>query len=112
MLETPVREAESLSVQLTRVEGVVNLVKYQNDDVITRVTRLERTANETESKVQKLELEATARDDKAIALALALKEADKTYKDKNTGRWTPLNRVYLLVGILYTGIVTYKIFKS
>lgn len=111
MTDTVAREAESLSVQLTRIEGVVNLVKYQNDDVITRVTRLERTANETESKVQKLELEATARDDKAIALALALKEADETYKDKNLGRWSPLNRIYLLVGILYAGILTYKVLK-
>lgn len=108
--EASIREAESLPVQLTRIEGIVNLIKYQNDDVITRVTRLEVVTNTVEGKVQKLELEATARDDKAIALATALKEADDAYKDKNTGRWNPLNRIYLFAGVLYAAVIMYKTF--
>lgn len=111
MSETQIREAESLPVQLTRIEGIVNHIKYQNDDVIRRVISLETVTNEIEGKVQKLELEAIARDDKAIALALALKEADQTYKDKNVGKWSPLNRVYLLVGIIYALVIAYKTFK-
>lgn len=111
MVEAITREAESLPVQLTRMEGTINLIKYQGDDMAKRVTHVESSITRIESKVQKLELEAVARDATAVALATALKQADDNYKDKNTGKWTPLNRLYLFVGIIYVAVTLYKQFR-
>ena len=111
MPDTNIREAETLPVQLTRMEGTINLIKYQSGDMLTRVTHLETSSSRIESKVQKLELEAVARDATAVALATALKQADDNYKDKTTGKWTPLNRVYLIAGIIYAMVILYKTFR-
>jgi len=111
MTDATIREAESSQVQLTRMEGTINLIKYQGEDMVKRVTHLEASSVRIEGKVQKLELEAVARDATAVALATALKQADDNYKEKTTGKWTPLNRVYLLAGVLYALVTLYKMFK-
>lgn len=109
MSDTPIREAESSQVQLTRMEGTINLIKYQNDDMVKRVGHLEAVTTKIQAEVQKLQLEAVARDATAVALATALKQADDNYKEKTTGKWTPLNRIYLLAGIIYGAVTLWYI---
>lgn len=108
-IDTP-REAESSQVQLTRMEGTINLIKYQNDDMVKRVSHLEVVTTKIQAEVQKLQLEAVARDASAVALAQALKQQDDNYKERTSQKWNPLNRVYLAAGVIYTVIITYQVF--
>ena len=63
------------SVQLTRMEGVLNLVSYKVTGMQLRVDRHEEDIASVKSRTQRLEDGFKASNEKAEALALALKEA-------------------------------------
>jgi outer membrane murein-binding lipoprotein Lpp len=102
------REVESLSVQLTRMEGKLDGVDYKVSDLLIRVTDLEARVRVLESDTQALGASAQARDEKAVALALALKEAEQTRRDQEKYVWTPFNKFMAIVSTLASvGLTVY-----
>jgi hypothetical protein len=101
-------EAVSVPVQLTRMEGKFDLVIQRLDDLIPRVTRLEGQMVEFQTTTQRLDLEATARDQKAVALALALKEAKETQEADAQQPWTPVQRLGWFVGAALVLVQLYQ----
>lgn len=67
--------AEAVPVQLTRMEGVLNLIDHKVDAVGTRMDRAEADIGALKSRTQSLQEGAIASTEKAEALALALKDA-------------------------------------
>lgn len=66
---------EGTSVQLTRIEGTVNLIAYQMTEVRSRVDSHEAQLAALTSTTQSLKEGAMASKETAVALALALKDA-------------------------------------
>jgi hypothetical protein len=106
---------ESVPVQLTRMEGKLDLVQQRMNDLVPRVDRHEGEIANLQLETQRLALEAKARDETAIALATALRDAKDTQeaaaraeaaKDaaKDSQRWSPVQRLALasaaILGIL------------
>lgn len=88
----PIRDAESMPVQLTRMEGVLNLIVYKTDDMVKRVGHIESGLTKMQAEVQRLQLEAAARDSTAKALQEALDGENVRRKDLSEARWTPFQR--------------------
>jgi hypothetical protein len=104
-----IRVEEPTPVQLTRMEGVLNLVLERVANVNTRVDRHEREITENRDDIAQLQsltqtLKEGADADKktAVALALALKEADETRRTKSESTWSPITRLFAIL----TGIAT------
>lgn len=100
----------SVPVQLTRMEGKFDLVIQRLDDLIPRVTRVESQVVELQNTTQRLDLEATARDQKAIALALALKEAKETQEAEQHQAWSPIQRLAVVAAALLGLVQIYQQF--
>ncbi len=100
-----VRAEEPTAVQLTRMEGVLNVVAERVTNLGSRVDSHEREiasvkldVSELKSQTQTLKEGADADKKTAVALALALKEADETRRTKSEQTWTPFQRGVVLVG--------------
>lgn len=100
--------AESVPIQLTRMEGKFDLVISRLDDLVPRVTSVENRASELEKITQRLDLEAQARDEKAVALAYALKEAKEAQEAEVDKAWSPLQRLVLVAGAVSTAVAIYQ----
>ena len=101
---------EAVPIQLTRMEGKFDLVIQRLDDLVPRVTRVETEVADLKSATQRLDLEAAARDQKAIALAVALKEAKEAQEKDDTKAWTPLQRLVLVGGAVLAALQIYQAF--
>ena len=88
---------EAIPVQLTRMEGVLNLVLERTTTLALRMERVEERAAELESATQRLELDAAARDKTAVALALALKDAEAERRTKTETAWSPFAKVITVI---------------
>lgn len=69
---------ESTPVQLTRMEGILNLVLERTSLLAIRVDRSEERLTLVEATTQRLDIEAVARDKTALALAAGIKDAKDT----------------------------------
>ena len=92
-----IRERESVPVQLTRMEGVLNLVLERTTNLTDRMEKVELRTNDLESTTQRLDLDATARDKTAVALALALKDAEAERRTKTETTWSPFAKVITVI---------------
>ena len=108
MAEEPLRESESISVQLTRVEGDVKLIVYQNTNTIERISHIETNIGKIELKIQGLESDNTSRK----AGDLALKNASDTALRLSEKRWTPLTRVVAITSLILYLTTMYVMFKK
>ena len=95
-------EPEPISLQMTRMEGVLNLVADRVSGLIFRVDRHETELAELKSLTQTLREGADADKKTAVALALALKEADETRRTKDNYMWTPFGRFIAALGTIAT----------
>ena len=93
---------ESLSVQLTRMEGKIDLLTYKLTTLDSRVDKHEHEIGVLKSDSQRLSEQAVARDATAVALAAALKEAETNRREKSEQTWTPFQRGIALLGGLVT----------
>jgi hypothetical protein len=91
-----IRTEEPTPVQLTRMEGVLNLVAERVVNLATRVDghdhELKGQAADIaalKSETQTLREQAEADKATAVALALALKEADENRRKKAESTWSP-----------------------
>jgi hypothetical protein len=99
----PPPAADSMPVQLARMEGTLNLVADRVSGLMTRVDRHEVDLGELKSATQTLSERMAAEATKAIALASALKEADEARRTKSETTWSPFAKTITamagLVGI-------------
>jgi hypothetical protein len=98
----PVRGAEPVPVQLTRMEGILNLIAFRTDQVVARVDRLESVSDGLTLKTQRLADDALASRETALSLAKALKEADEARRDKSEQTWSPITRVFAVIAAIAT----------
>jgi hypothetical protein len=85
----------------TRLDGHDAQLKEMTN-TLTKVVDIEAQLT---LAVQALGKEALARDDKALALALALEEADETRRNKDTETWTPKAKL-IAVGVFLVGVAS------
>jgi hypothetical protein len=100
MPDTPVREAEPTSIQLTRIEGIINLIKYQGEVNSKDMSHVKVDIEKLKTDVHTLQLEAVARDKLAVTVATTLKDSDAALIVKNEQKWTPLTRIYIIGGTI------------
>ena len=112
-----IRTEEPTPVQLTRMEGVLNLVLERVVNVNARVDKHEREIvehrddiNELKSLTQTLQEGADADKKTAVALALALKEADETRRTKSEQSWSPITRLFAVLTTVATLLGVYFYF--
>lgn len=108
MTDAMMRESESLPVQLTRIEGTINLIKYQNDDMVKRVGHLEGITAKIQAEVQKLQLEAVARDATSAAISISLEKASKARDEESDRAWSPVSKlvtVVVAIGVIVDVVV-------
>lgn len=101
--DTIARELEPTPVQLTRMEGVLNLILFRMDDVVTRVIHLEGKVTQHDSDIAGIKAAAAARLVTAETVATTLKEKEDEAIKHSTQRWTPAGRtisVILAIGVL------------
>lgn len=106
------RPMEPTALQLTRIEGVLNLIHYKVDDLVTTVARHEDEISKLKLETQQLALGAQARDREVVATAKALREAKeaqdsaiRTEMTKSEQSWTPFARMMTVLGCIL-GILT------
>lgn len=112
LVNEQIRPEEPTPVQLTRMEGILNLVAERVSNLGGRVDTHDREFDSVKADISGLQsLTQTLREgadaDKktAVALALALKEADETRRTKSEASWSPITKVFAVlaaVGVLVT----------
>ena len=120
VLPSTYRAEEATPVQLTRMEGVLNLIAERGKNTDRRVdahdhdiSKLNTHVGDLQSLTQTLKEGADADKKTAVALALALKEADETRRTKSEQTWTPFQRGIVLISGIGGGIsIIAAIFSS
>lgn len=99
--------AESLPVQLTRMEGVLNRIADRVSDLRGRVDQHETEIATLKSLTQSLKEGAEASKETAVALALALKDAKETQEAtaraervKDDTAWSPASKLIASIGVI------------
>lgn len=100
---------ESVPIQLTRMEGKFDLVIQRLDDLVPRVTRVESEVVSLKEATQRLDLEAKSRDDKALALAVALKDQKEAREADDNKAWSPLQRLMLCFALALAAVQIYQL---
>lgn len=111
-------EPDPMIIQLTRMEGTLNLIDHKVDTVGKRMDRAETNIDSLQSQTQSLKEGAASSEKTATALALALKEAKETAE--GTARtevakaaavqreaearaalgWSPITRLFAVVAVM------------
>ena len=104
--------AELSTVQLTRIEGTLNLIKYQNETMSKDVSTVKGDVDKLKRDVHTLQLEAVARDKLAGTVARTLKDADAALIVKNEQRWTPLTRMIAITSLVLYVSTMYFLFNK
>ena len=98
MAENIINAGEPTPVQLTRMEGVLNLVAERVSNTIKTVEQHSEDIGILKSTTQRLSEQAEGAKATAVALALALKEADETRRTKTETAWSPFTKLAVVVG--------------
>jgi chromosome segregation ATPase len=103
-----IRAEEPTPVQLTRMEGILNLISERLGTVQQRVdghdrdiSELNKGHAELRSETQTLREQAEADKATAVALALALKEADENRRKKAESSWSPWSKALAVVAAIF-----------
>ncbi|MGV8973635.1 MAG: hypothetical protein ACOH10_15050 [Rhodoglobus sp.] len=96
---------ESMPVQLTRMEGKFDNLAMQVGYLVPRVDHHETEIGDLKLTVQRLDLDATARDKTVIATAAALKDAKdaqeataRSEAAKKEQSWSPAAKIIAALG--------------
>ena len=111
------RIKEPLPVQLTRMEGVLNLIAERGintdrrvDGHASEIGSMKVSISNLQSETQTLREGADADKKTAVALALALKEADETRRTKSEQSWSPITRLFAVLTTVATLLGVYFYF--
>jgi hypothetical protein len=102
--DLPPRVAESQDVVLARMDGKLDRIADKVTDIIPRVSKLEDRMKVQEDLTLSLAKDAAAEEQKKIALALALKEADETRRNQSERSWTPVQRFLAILASLVSAV--------
>jgi len=91
---------EFLTVQLTRMEGVLNGVADKVSDLRTEVMAHRADISELKSATQTLREGFAAAEAKAVALAAALKDAEAERRNKSDQTWSPFAKAMTVIAVL------------
>lgn len=112
----PIPAGEPTTVQLTRMEGVLNLVAYQVTGLIERVDRHEAEIRILTSETQKLASDAKANIQTVESTAKALREAKESEEAatraslaRSEQTWSPFARTLAVVAVLASLLSVYLI---
>ena len=103
------RPAEPVPVVLARMEGKFDNLRDRVMELGPRVAKLEDRTKILEDVTLSLSMRADAEEQKKIALALALKEADETRRNQSEQSWTPIQRFMAILASII-GAVTLAIY--
>ncbi|MET4703101.1 hypothetical protein [Frigoribacterium sp. UYMn621] len=102
-----IRTEEPTPVQLTRMEGILNLIAERGVNTDRRVDGHASELNTIKTDVASLKSEtqtlregADADKKTAVALAFALKEADENRRLKAEQSWSPITRIFAVIAVL------------
>lgn len=106
------KNREPSAVALARIEGKIDLIKYQGEIMATDMTQVKIDVEKLKTDVHTLQLEAVARDKLAVTVATTLKDSDAALIVKNDRAWTPLARLVGVVSlVLYLTTLYFLIHK-
>lgn len=107
MQQTPGGGREPTAVQLTRMEGKVDLIMFRLDEVVAQSKQHEKDIADLQRVTQQLESDAKASAATALALAQGLRDADEARRAKASAQWTPFQRflAVLAAGTAVTGLI-------
>ena len=112
MSEQVEREVESSPVQLARIEGKIDLIKYQGEVLSNDLTIVKTDVAKLKMDVHTLQLGAVSRDELARTVAVTLKDADAALIVKNEQKWTPLTRAVAITSLVLYITTMYFLFKK
>ena len=107
MPDSLIREVESSPVQLARIEGKIDLIKYQGDVMSKDMTHMKTDVEKLKTDVHTLQLNEVARDKLAATVATTLKDKDQADVANSERKWSPVSRVYLVFGLAYVIVSLY-----
>lgn len=97
--DTPQVES-STPVQLARIEGKIDLIKYQGEVFARDMTIVKADVAKLKVDVHTLQLEAAGRDSTAKTVAETLKTKEEEAVNNSNLKWTPMARfITTIVGI-------------
>lgn len=110
------REAESMAITLTRMEGKLDSVVEKVSDLRTEVTQHRADITELKSKTQQIQSDMQGAEARVLAAATAVKAAEdarmalmKAESDASVRRWTPVQRLYAtLGGLAAVAVIVYN----
>jgi peptidoglycan hydrolase CwlO-like protein len=97
-------ETESIPVQLTRMEGILTLVNYKTDNLVTSVAEHTKDISTLKARVQTLGQEAEAREKTVVQTAQALKEAKEAAEATARAEATKAERTWTLMTRLFAAV--------
>jgi len=99
------REAESMAITLTRMEGKLDGVVEKVSDLRAEVTQHRGDIHQLQSKTQQLESDMQGAEEARTLAAAAVKAADearvaaaKAQVDNSTQQWSPYMKLYATLG--------------
>ena len=106
------REAESMAITLTRMEGKLDGVVEKVSDLRAEVTQHRGEIRSLQSVTQQLESDMKGADEARGLAALAVKNADearvaaaKAQVDNTTNKWSPALRLAVVFGSVFSVLV-------
>jgi DNA-binding protein YbaB len=110
-------ETESIPIQLTRMEGILKLVNYKTDNLVTTVAEHSRDISTLKLRVQTLADAADADKKTVEQTAKALKDAKEASEatarseaQKAEKAWNPVSRGLALLATASTAIAAWQSF--
>lgn len=107
MPESESRETELSQVALARIEGKIDLIRYQGEVFGTDLTLVKTDVAKLKTDVHTLQLNEVARDKLAATVATTLKDKDQADVADSERKWSPISRVYLVFGLAYVIVSLY-----
>jgi len=99
---------ESTPVQLTRMEGKIDLLNERSADHRLRLDKHDAEISNLQSGVQSLQEGTLASEKATVALALALKEAKETAEANATQGYSPITKLYATAAFVALIVVIYQ----
>ena len=106
------KEVESTQVQLTRIEGSINMVDYKVTNMITQVDTMKADISKLQTDVHTLQIEAVSREATAKTVASTLKEKNEEDQQHSEQKWSPYQKaITILMGCSSVGLFLVALLK-
>lgn len=93
----PEDSAESVHVQLTRMEGVINLMRFMLEEVTKASNDNTVRIVAVEIEQQRIRDELASEKEAALTLAAAMREREVSRRAESADRWSPFQRLIVVI---------------